>query len=135
MIFPLADFRLLYPQFAGFSDELVSLLSEQAVCYFSTSCGTDCVNQLWMLAVAHMLQLRQNEMDGNTASGAVTSATIDKVSVSFAQAPSGTSSQHWFNLTPFGQQFLVQNKRCNGGVRFIGGSRERQAFRKTGGRF
>lgn len=135
MIFPLAEFRILYPQFVGFTDELILLLSEQALCYFSKSCGAECVNQLWMLAVAHMLQLRQNEMDGNTASGAVASATIDKVSVSFAQAPSGTSSQHWFNLTPYGQQFLVQNKRCNGGVRFIGGSRERQAFRKTGGRF
>jgi hypothetical protein len=135
MIFPIAKFRLLYPDFVDYSDELVLAISEQALCHFSRGCGDDCVTQLWLLAVAHMLHMRQSVSGGNTTSGAVTSATIDKVSVSFAAAPSGTSSQHWFNMSPYGQQFLVHNKRCNGGVKFIGGSLERSAFRKVHGRF
>jgi hypothetical protein len=135
MIFPIAKFRLLYPDFVDYSDELVLAISEQALCYFSHGCGDDCVSQLWMLSVAHMLYMRQSADDGNTTSGAVTSATIDKVSVSFA-APSSTSAQsHWFNMSPYGQQFLVHNRRCNGGVKFIGGSLERSAFRKVHGRF
>ena len=135
MTFPLANFRTLYPQFISSTDALIELLAEQALCYFSAGCSDACHDQLWMLAVAHMLTLNQRDAAGESQSGAVTSATIDKVSVSFAAPVSTPAAGHWFNLTPFGPQFPALNKRCNGGIKFIGGSRERQAFRKSGGRF
>lgn len=136
--FPIEVFRELYPQFPrmpNYPDTVVKALAEQAKCYFNIgSCSVKCLDQLWMLVTAHLLYLRQKTLDSandgsNPAAGVITSATIDKVSVSFAAPPSdGSSNTHWFNLTPYGQQYLVLNKRCNSGVRSIGGSTIRHSF-------
>lgn len=133
--FPFEKFRLLYPQFAGFSDAVISLIAGQAECYLAAYCAGRCDEQLWMLLVAHMLQLRLDAEDGNSATGAVTSASIDKVSVSFAAPSSASSWAHWLNLTPFGLQFQALYKRCSSGGRYTGVFAERAAFRNVGGRF
>lgn len=134
MEFPLASFRLLYPMFDQFSDELVILIAEQAECFVSLY-GCQCSNQLWMLMVAHMILLRKNAEAGTVTPGALTSASIDKISVSFSAPTSNTGWSHWLNLTPFGQQFLALSNRCNSGGRYVGAFPERPAFRNAGGRF
>lgn len=133
--FPLADFRLLYPQFDEVSDDVVNLIADQALCYMGIhSCG-NCGDQGWMLLVAHLLFLRASAEGGNATPGALASASIGSVSVSF-QAPSSTDGwSHWLNQSPFGQQFLALSKACFGGVRYVGSLPERSAFRSVGGIF
>lgn len=134
MEFPLAKFRILYPQFSAVDDDVVLVIAEQAECFISLY-GCACSGQLWMLMVAHMLQLRANAESGNATPGAIASASIDKVSVSFSAPSSSSSWNHWLNLTSFGQQFLALDNRCNVGGGYAGNFPERPAFRNAGGRF
>lgn len=132
--FPLAKFRILYPSFETVSNEVVLAIAEQALCFVGMY-GCACSDQLWMLMVAHLLQLRFDGEDGGVAPGAISSATIDRVSVSFAAPTSSSAWAQWLNLSPFGQQFLALSGRCNSGPRYVGRFAERSAFRNAGGRF
>lgn len=132
--FPLAKFRILYPQFETVADDVVLAVAEQAFCYMTVNaCGCD--DQLWMLMVAHLLQLRFDAEDGGVSPGAVTSASISGVSVSLSAPSSSSAWSHWLNLTPWGQQFLALYNRCNVGGGYAGPFAERAAFRNVGGRF
>ena len=132
--FPLSTFRILYPQFETVSDEIVLAVAEQAECFVSLS-GCRCTSQLWMLMLAHLLQLRFDSEDGGVSPGAVTSASIDRVSVGFSAPTSTTAWGHWLNLSPYGQQYQALYNRCNSGGRYVGQFPERAAFRSVGGRF
>jgi len=133
MDFPLAKFRILFPMFSAVPDDVVLVVAEWAQCYTSGR-GCQCNAQLWMLITAHLLQLRLNAESGNGgAPGALASATIDKVSVSFQAPPATDSWSHWLNLTPYGQQFLALSKSCTAGGVSVGGLPERAAFRNVGG--
>lgn len=133
MIFPLKKFRLLFPQFDQYADDLVLAVSDWAQCYASGR-GCKCSEQMWLLMTAHLLWLRLQSESGNAGqSGAIASASIDKVSVSF-QAPTATDSwAHWLNMSPFGQQFMALLKVCNAGGFYVGGNPERDAFRNVYG--
>jgi len=133
MDFPLAKFRILFPVFSAVTDGIVLTVAEWAQCYTSGR-GCECNEQLWMLITAHLLQLRLNAEAGNGGvPGAVASATIDKVSVSFQAPPAAGPWSHWLNLTSYGQQFLALAKRCSAGGFYVGGLPERAAFRNVGG--
>lgn len=136
-MFPLAEFRALFPMFDDIDYDVINALAVLGECYLPP-CGEKCTQQLWMLIVAHMLVLRARENAGESQSGAVSSASIGGVSVSFASPPAGTSEQHWFNLTNYGQQFLALADKCkksNSVPFFVGSMPERSAFRSVGGRF
>jgi hypothetical protein len=132
--FPLALFRTLYPQFAAVSDEVVLATAQMALC-FTSERGCSCSEQMWILMVAHMLQLAANAAAGNGAIGQLSGASIDKVSVSFAMPPATTSWAYWLNGTPFGQQFAALMNRCQAGGMYVGGRGERAGFRVVGGGF
>lgn len=137
MEFPIAKFRTLYPMFNDIDDETVLVVAELGECYLS-KCNGACYEQAWMLVVAHMLALRAVQDDPDAPSGIVTSASIGSVSVSYAAPPAGTSEDHWFNLTPYGQQLLALLTKCkagNGSPFYVGSMPERAAFRSVGGRF
>jgi hypothetical protein len=133
--FPLEKFRILYPAFAAVADLTVTTVAESAACYIGLYC-TDCDEQGWMLLVAHMLALRAMAESGNgVAPGAVQSATIGSVSVSFQAAPTSDSWSFWLTQTPYGQQLLALVDACFGGAQYVGGLGERAAFRSVGGAF
>ena len=131
MAFELSVFRELYPQFEAVSDAAVTAVAEQANCYIDSTCADDCAIYLM---VAHLLQLAANIAAG-TPSGQITSASIDKVSVTVAQAPGTDSYRYWLNGTPYGQQLLALLARCSSGGMYVGGLPERAAFRSVGGVF
>lgn len=131
--FPLQSFRVLRPQFSGVPDDDIYILALSALNYFS-SCRGVCTNELWMLVVAHMLDLNQQIAEGAAPTGVVTSVTMDKISVSFSAPPAGSDWSHWFKMTTYGQQFLALIKRCSV-PQYFGGAGERSAFRGVGGRF
>lgn len=134
MTFPLDLFRKLYPQFCSIDDELIIHLADSADCYMNTCLKEHCYDNALMLIVAHMLQLRANA-ESNPSGNQIASATIDKVSVSYAVNQSGNDTKDWFSLTPFGKEFLVLMQRKCGSVRYVGGYPERSGFRIVGGRF
>lgn len=131
MAFNLQTFRNLYPQFNSVPDDTVNSVAQQADCYLSSTCADDCA--IYLL-VAHMLQLQQNQTNG-LPGGQVTSASIDKVSVTVAAAPGTTSYTYWLNSTPYGQQLAALLARCSAGGFYVGGLPERAAFRSVGGIF
>lgn len=131
MAFDLSVFRELYPAFATASDAAVSAAAGQAACYIGTTCADDCAIYLM---VAHLLANAQKIALGQQT-GQVTSATVDKVAVTVAQAPGTDSYRYWLNGTPYGQQLLALLARCAVGGAYVGGSAERAAFRSVGGVF
>jgi hypothetical protein len=90
---------------------------------------------MWLLMVAHLLQLAANGAAGNGSIGQLSGASIDKVSVSFAMPPATDAWSYWLNGTPFGQQFAALMKRCQGSAFYVGGRGERAGFRVIGGGF
>lgn len=133
-VFDLEAFRLTFPQFAAVSDEVVIAASVSGLCFVSLD-GCDCDQAMWQLIVSHLLQLQANAATG-TGGGPVVSATIDKVSVSFAAPPAGTSAfKFWLYGTPYGAQLLALLARCSAGGVYVGGLPERAAFRSVGGIF
>lgn len=133
--FPLVTFRTLYPAFAAVPDATVLAVSEQALCFVDLS-ACDCSEQGWMLATAHMLALRDSATAGGAPSGALASATVGSVSVSFQAPPTGGSGyRFWLTSTPYGLQLSALLSRCAAGVLYVGGAPERAAFRRVGGGF
>lgn len=134
-VFPMAKFRALYPQFSAVSNETVTIMSEQALCFFSLK-GCECTDLMWLLMTAHLVSIHNQTISGGAVSGQVLSATIDKVSVSFAQASGNDNAyRHFLNSTPFGQQLLALMSKCAGGMFYVGGRPELRAFKRAGDRF
>lgn len=129
-MFPLAKFRILYPMFSSVTDEVVLAVAEEAQCLVNGNCG-DCSDSVWMAVVAHMLALR--EAGNRPTPGALASASIDKVSVSFHGPVSTENWGRWLGLTPYGQKALALLGSCAAGGVYAGGMPERDAFRSVYG--
>ena len=134
-VFDLSAFRTAYPVFDSVPDASVQAAATSALCLIGQD-GCDCDVQQWQLMVAHLLYIQGQVATGNGNAGAVTSATIDKVSVAFAAPPFGTSAyKFWLFKSPYGGQLLAMLDRCSKGGVYVGGLPERSAFRSVGGVF
>lgn len=134
-VFDLSAFRTAYPVFDSVPDATVEAAATSALCLIGQD-GCDCDVQMWQLMVAHLLYIQGQVATGNGNAGAVTSATIDKVSVAFAAPPFGTSAyKFWLFKSPYGGQLLALLDRCSKGGVYVGGLPERSAFRSVGGVF
>jgi len=134
-VFDLSAFRTAYPVFDSVPEATVQAAATSALCLIGQD-GCDCDVQMWQLMVAHLLYIQGQVATGNGGAGAVTSATIDKVSVSFAAPPFGTSAyKFWLFKSPYGGQLLAMLDRCSKGGVYVGGLPERSAFRSVGGVF
>ena len=133
--FDLSAFRTAYPVFDSVPDATVQAAATSALCLIGQD-GCDCDVSMWQLMVAHLLYIQGQVATGNGGAGAVTSATIDKVSVAFAAPPFGTSAyKFWLFKSPYGGQLLAMLDRCSKGGVYVGGLPERSAFRSVGGVF
>lgn len=137
-----AEFRAMFPAYADvtkYPDVLLESQWSMAICFISPEvCGCcetdDCWKRILYLLVAHLLWLGDSAATGNT--GLVQSATIDKVSVTQAVPPYGTSQwRYWLNQSPWGQQLLALLTTLTAGGFYIGGLPEARAFRKWRGLF
>ena len=134
-VFDLSAFRTAYPVFDSVPDATVQAAATSALCLIGQD-GCECDVQMWQLMVAHLLYIQGQVATGNGGAGAVTSATIDKVSVAFAAPPFGTSAyKFWLFKSPYGGQLLAMLDRCSKGGVYVGGLPERSAFRSVGGVF
>ena len=84
---------------------------------------------------AHLMQLETEILNGNTGAGVVTSATIDKVTVSLQAPPIKTAWQQWLGQTQYGLQLWALLSTIAATGFYVGGACERSGFRKGGGKF
>lgn len=141
IVFDVAEFRTLFPAFVNattYPDATLEGVFTVATYYISdTDYGRlngDKRKYALYLMTAHLVALNDIIAAGE-APASVVSATIGSVSVSTKPAPDGPQWQWWLNLTPYGQQLsaLIATRAAFGF--YVGGRRERAAFRKSGGGF
>lgn len=141
----------MFPPFSDeaiYPDEMLEMKWSMATCYVSDSdCGRlsgKCRENALYLMLAHLLYLatKANEQAATTTPGSiagarggiVTSATIDKVSVSLLPPPVTDSWDWWLQQTPYGSQLLALLSSFVGGFS-VGGLPEQDGFRKVYGVF
>ena len=123
---------------ATYPDSLITTLWAQATCYVSDSTygrlSVACRTLAIQYATAHLLYLRDLNNSGAPV-GQITGASEDGVSVTLTPPTSRNQWQYWWNISPYGQALIaLLGKAYVGGI-YVGGSRERQGFRKYGSRF
>lgn len=131
----------MFPAYADdtkYPDSLLQSFWGFATCYFDDEvCGCfdeECWKRVLYSMIAHLLWLNDGSKEGSF--GLVSSATIDKVSVTQAAPPYGNSQfRYWMNQSPWGQQILALLSTCSVGGMYIGGRPEARAFRKFRGEF
>lgn len=141
--FDVAAFRTQFPAFADeekYPDEVLSGYFQMAGCFVSPNDNCmfngDCLQGALNLMVAHLASVYTVDATGALPGiGIITSATIDKVSVT-SQVPTTQSAYSAFLLrSPYGLQLVAMLKAHSAGGWMVGGSYERQGFRKAGGIF
>ena len=137
-----SDFRAAFPAFASevlYPDEVLEGKYISVTCIISNYDENQCLStkqrtRALYLMLAHLLRLDSLIAQGqNTVF--VSSATIDKVSVSVMQPPvsEGDTFVLWLHTTNHGQEYLAIMSVATSGGAYIGGAPERAAFRRVGG--
>ncbi len=144
MAFDVAAFRRAFPAFTDetfYPSEAIEAAAAMADCYINTSSRwyrcDQCISLMQQLITAHLLTLNGTEfVPGQTATGVMTSASIDGISVGFTVNTANKGSfTAWLDKTPYGEQLAALLARFSRTIGYIGGSGERRGFRKVGGGF
>jgi hypothetical protein len=141
IILDLVSFRQRFPEFsvvADYPDTVIQMYWDMATCYISDedygclsgSCRELAIQQM----TAHLTKIGKAAETGDF-SDFVTSAGVDKVSVSVQPPPQKNQYSWWLNTTPYGAQYEALLKSKSIGGCYIGGAPERSAFRNLGGYF
>lgn len=137
----IARFREMFPQFANvtlYPDTMIESWWIMANCSLQEPpclCLTDeCGSMMLYLMTAHIGALLTRAAKSGSV-GSITSATIDKVTVSFSIPPYKNGWQAWLASTPYGMQLWALLSRAGAGGFSVNGRPEARAFRKVYGRF
>ena len=116
IIFNPSEFRVQFPNFIctpPLSDSTLQAYFDTATLYISNrycSCWNNFTLAQRTLALylmtAHIAAINVFISTGQTA-GIMTSATVDKVSVTLEPPPAANQWQYWLQSTPYGQQLLA----------------------------
>ena len=131
VVVTIAEFRQRFPLFqdnSKYSDDIVQCMLDTATMYIPTTINCyvkdSVLKQMIYLMTAHLILQYQDLADGNNNSGMMSSATIDKISISKTIPPNKTQLQWWLNSTTYGTQLLSLLKLQSAGGLYIGGSKE-----------
>lgn len=124
VILTVEDFRQSMPQFSNetdYSNEIVNISIERAGYYINggnCTCPCNWRGYAYKLMVAHLLTLSTKAMNGdNSASGRITSTSIDKISVSLDTPQTKDDWAYWLSLTPYGLELLaLLNSKAPAGI-------------------
>lgn len=134
-----ANFRAQFPAFANQNDytpqflqiwwnNATSYISNQNQCgWYSMTLAQQTLALNYM--TAHLVELNKLAGCGEDG-GIVTSATVDKVSVSLQPPPDVNQWQWWLNQTPYGKQLLALLQLAVVGGRMINPRPVLSAFRR-----
>lgn len=132
-----AQFPGLFPDPPN-TDAFIEIFWDAAICYVSNSTvgslSEACRRQVLNLVTAHLITLMESSVAGNQP-GFVTSASIDKISVSIAAPTNKSAFQFFLNQTPFGIQAYAMLFAASAGGFYSGGRNELGSFRRSGGIF
>lgn len=137
-------FRKRFPYFANpavWPPDVIQVASETSCCFIDVARSwyrcEKCRELMEELIAAHILYLNGSALQpGQTNIGVVTSASVGSVSVGLTvNTASKSAFTTWLGKTPWGEQLLAMLSRLAIGMDYFGGSPERRAFRKYGGRF
>ncbi len=140
VIFNVVNFRTQFPEF-----QCVPPIAEVTLqAYFDTAClyinnprycrfGMTFAQrtQALYLMTAHLAKIA-NMISQNQTPGVMTSATVDKVSVTLQPPELPNQWQYWLQSTPYGQQLLALLQVLSVGGFYAGGRPELLAFRRPG---
>lgn len=137
-----ALFRAQFPAFAStllYPEVMLATYFEIATCYVDANdtcrLAGDCLQYALNLLTAHLVALNAAAPATGGTPGIVSSATIDKVSVSFQIPTTASPFLLWLNKTGFGQQLAALLRVKAVGGFYVGGAPERSSIRRVGGRF
>ena len=143
-VLDIAKFRALYPDFTSetvYTNAIIEDNFDFATTYIAneTNCRIDekKLTRMLYLMTAHLLVLNVANPNGNDdfTNGNVTSASIDKISVSINTLQTKSAFQHFLNSTKYGVQLLsLLSLLAIGGIS-VGGLPERSSFKKVGGSY
>lgn len=137
-------FRKLFPQFANallYPPIMIQSWYTMATCSMAEPCvclTDDCGTLMLYLMTAHLGQIMVRAAKGGAAGGAVgvlTSATIDKVTVTYTPPPFKDGWQAWMASTPYGLQLWAMLSAMSAGGYDVNGRPEQEAFRGVYGGF
>lgn len=110
-----ALFKLEYPEFQNVDDAIINRIYKKVFCLYPVIQGNSCKSeQLSFLVVAHYLVVdgKSGESSlvsggGSNTNGAINSASIDGVSVSYQAKPISDFYQDFFSTSRYGLEFLA----------------------------
>lgn len=117
----LENFRALFGEFDAVSDAKVQLFLDEAIEKMNSD---ECYGTATLYRTAHelALNLQATDSDNVSGAGALTSASADGLSVSFAQVDWANSAEgSYWSKTPYGQKYMQLIYECSGGSRVVGG--------------
>ena len=117
----LENFRALFEEFASVADAKVQLFLDEAIEKMNSD---ECYGTATLYRTAHELALNLQATDNDNVSGAgaLTSASADGLSVSFAQVDWANSAEgSYWSKTPYGQKYMQFIYECSSGSRAVGG--------------
>lgn len=131
--FPAFANTTTYPQatLSGYWTMGVAYISDVNVGAVWKQAQAQLANDLMAAHLAYIYQL--TNAGGST--GVTTGATEGSVSVTLLPPPAKTAYGFWLSQSPYGQQLAALLKQMAGVGFLVGGSYERQGFRKIGGIF
>jgi len=137
-----ANFRLQFPAFANtvaYPTATIQLYWTMGTDYISSYNGSYIWNAAQAqlandLMCAHTLFISTNVANGQST-GVVTAATEGSVNVTFMPPPAKNAFQYWLSSSPYGMQLRALLRSVASVGMYVGGSPERQGFRKIAGVF
>lgn len=137
VVLNIADFRTEYPKFSDeikYPDVIINSNFDTATIFIAnhTNCILDIkkLTKVLYLLTAHLLQLETDDNAGNPA-GVITSASIDKISVTIAEPKNKTEFSYFLNRTTYGQQLAALFRILSMGGIIVNGSPEILAYNRV----
>lgn len=126
----LAEFYTEYPEFNTEAyTNICPTAFRQAKTYISIKNDGRLKDDKRVLAIylltAHISLLNYRNQTGQGQSGAVASASVGEVNISYVQIPNLDSWSYWLSLTPYGLELLALLETLSCVPFYIGGSLER----------
>lgn len=143
-VLDLPNWRLLFPAYADpavYSEAYIQAKWDMATGQIGPWDGClmrgNTLQQALNLLTAHLIYLDDVIRAGGSSAmvGPTVGASIDKVAVTLAAPPIRNGWQQWLASSPYGLQLWAMLRAAAGAGFYFGGSPERAAFRKVGGRF
>lgn len=139
----ITKFRALFSEFANdvkYPDVLLQTWYTVAGEYLSledyaSGLNGNTLDLALMQLTAHLMKSSVILTGGKGAPMVVTSATVDKVTVSTLPPPIKSAWEYWLSTTPYGLQLWALLSMRSAGGYVYGGSCELSAFRRVGGMF